>query len=316
MSKISVIIPTFNRKHLIDSTINNLLNQSIQPYEIIVVDDHSTDGTIEYLEATFGNTISVIVNTGKGPGSARNTGFKHSSGEFIQFFDSDDLMTKNKLEIQYNLLKNNVSRKIVYGPYLPAKFEDGHWIATDVVMQYYPLPNKPLSYLIVQGWCAITQSCLFTRELIEEIGPWREDLMPHEDKEYWYRLGKYAPNPIHENQTCVIYRQHQQQITDLHVNSISRTKDGLNAFYIIEECAKKDRVPKYYLLRLKGLIASYKYFLCKFSSSPELKHSDYLYILFERILSKIGRIKTGTNWQKMYGPLNNSTIIQYFLNNL
>ena len=109
---ISIIIPTYNRRHLIGTTIDNLLQQTHPAHEIIVVDDYSTDGTVEWLNTTYGNKLIVLTNKGKGPGAARNTGFQASTGNYIKFFDSDDVMTHNTLEEQLQALqavKNNLS---------------------------------------------------------------------------------------------------------------------------------------------------------------------------------------------------------------
>jgi glycosyltransferase involved in cell wall biosynthesis len=313
---VSIIIPTYNRKHLIVETIDNILHQTLSEYEIIVVDDTSTDGTIELLKDKYQDQLIILSNKGKGPGAARNTGFKASTGKYIQFFDSDDLLTPNKLEVQVKLLEDNPGKKIVYGPYLPATFENNRWRNTDCIMQYKPLPNKPLHHLVTEGWCAITQSCLFRRDLIEEIGLWREDLMPHEDKEFWYRLGKAEPFPMHENQSCVIYRQHQQQITDLQVKVIDRTKDGIKALNFINAYANRDKIPNCSKILLNGIIANYKIYLIENGVDINLSRIEKTCNLIYRLKMKLGRVRTHTNWQPMHGPFNNQQTIQTIFNTL
>lgn len=103
--KVSVIIPNFNRADLISNTIHNILGQSFRAVEIIVVDDGSTDHSIEVLEG-FGTQITLIRQENSGPGGARNAGFGAASGQFIQFMDSDDLASLNKLEIQVAALES------------------------------------------------------------------------------------------------------------------------------------------------------------------------------------------------------------------
>src|SRR5690554_216154 len=127
---ISIIIPTYNRRHLIGTTIANLLKQTQPAYEIIVVDDHSTDGTIDWLNKTYGDKLKVLKNKGYGPGAARNTGYKGSTGNYIKFFDSDDVMTTNTLKVQLESLKVS-GKNFVTSPYLYGKESNGQWEPTD-----------------------------------------------------------------------------------------------------------------------------------------------------------------------------------------
>ncbi len=305
MNGISVIIPVKNRAGLLKITLENVLHQSLAPLEVIVVDDRSTDGTREMIEDNFGQQVTCIPNIGKGPGAARNTGFNFSRGKYIQFFDSDDVMTSNKLEVQAGLLDLRSIADFVYGPNVQvSKDDNNNWRQLDVIMQYYKLPDRPLTNIVAEGWCLLTQSCIFRRELLEKVGPWREDLMPHEDKEYWYRIGKFSRAAVHENRSCVFYRQHQHQITDLQVKEIVRTLDGIKAFDIILDQMKKDNSSLFARIICSGLRAGYVRYLNQ-NNHLVFKNSvrDILYYNIHRIVQKIGRIKTGSNWQPYHGAL-------------
>lgn len=304
MTSVSVIIPNYNRASLIGETIENILGQSLPPLEVIVVDDGSTDNSIEVLKK-FGNKIKLIKQNNRGPGAARNAGLRVASGAFIQFFDSDDLMTSNKLEVQVRLLESNTEADLVYGPYVMAEKVNGEWKQTEAIIQYFPLPPKPLNAIVTEGWCAITQSCLFRKEVIENAGPWREDLMPHEDKEYWYRLGKMIRRSLHENESCVFYRQHSQQITDLQVRTMTRTLDGIKAFDMILEQSKIDHVPVLSRMMCAGMRAGYVKYLNR-NSHFEIQNTwtDEIYYMLYRVVQKAGRMKTKTNWQPHHGALN------------
>jgi glycosyltransferase involved in cell wall biosynthesis len=101
---VSVIIPTYNRADLVCNAVENVLAQTWSPVEIIVVDDGSTDRTLEAL-ARFGDRIRVVSQDNAGPAAARNRGASLARGEFIAFQDSDDLWEPAKLEIQVRLLQ-------------------------------------------------------------------------------------------------------------------------------------------------------------------------------------------------------------------
>jgi glycosyltransferase involved in cell wall biosynthesis len=101
---VSVVIPTYNRAEIICGTIENVLTQTYPNFEVIVVDDGSTDRTLERL-AQFGDRVRVVSQANAGPAAARNRGARVAEGEFIAFQDSDDLWEATKLESQVRLLQ-------------------------------------------------------------------------------------------------------------------------------------------------------------------------------------------------------------------
>src|SRR4030095_16371543 len=86
----SVVIPVFNRRGLLPRTLQSVWRQSFTDFEIIVVDDGSSDGTIAYLESR-GDRIQLLRQTNHGPGVARNVGAARARGDYLAFLDSDDL---------------------------------------------------------------------------------------------------------------------------------------------------------------------------------------------------------------------------------
>ena len=107
---ISIIIPTYNRAHLIGETLNSILQQTYQNWECIVVDDGSCDGTKEVMKAYCQKDSRIQYHQRPkehlpGGNGARNYGFKLSKGEYIQWFDSDDLMKSDHLEIKWRIIK-------------------------------------------------------------------------------------------------------------------------------------------------------------------------------------------------------------------
>lgn len=266
------------------------------------MDDASTDD-IDGVINEFRHQVIFAKNAGKGPGAARNTGLRIATGDAIQFFDSDDLMTTNKLEEQAKLLKDK-NADFVYGPWVKAINENDIWKQSDVIMQYYPLPDGAFSDLVLQGWCNITQTALFKKKFIDKVGFWREDLMTHEDFEYWFRIGKLARTYYHENKTCVIYRQHQNQITDLAVPNKDRWMDGIKAMqFIKDEINYKPTLNSLWLFKGRNALSKAQY-IKNFGNVGELKigNIEKIYLLYYKIASKVNRIK-GTSWQKIHGVL-------------
>ena len=102
---VSVIIPTYNRKQTLKRAIQSVYIQSLPPFEIIVVDDGSKDGTKEWVKKKYPN-IKYIYQKNSGVSSARNKGIKTAQGKYISFLDSDDTWHKDKLKICLRSLDN------------------------------------------------------------------------------------------------------------------------------------------------------------------------------------------------------------------
>lgn len=90
--KISIVIPLYNKENAIQSTLKSILNNQWQDFEIIIVDDGSTDNSIEKVREIEDSRIRLITQSNKGPSAARNTGAKAAFGEWILFFDADDIL--------------------------------------------------------------------------------------------------------------------------------------------------------------------------------------------------------------------------------
>lgn len=103
---VSVIIPTYNRASTIKDSIQSVLNQTVQPLEIIIIDDHSLDNTEEIVKSFNSSKVIYILNRRtKGANGARNTGINLAKGKYIAFQDSDDIWHHNKLEMQLSFME-------------------------------------------------------------------------------------------------------------------------------------------------------------------------------------------------------------------
>lgn len=116
---VSVVIATYNRANYLRETIDSVLSQRFQDFELIVVDDGSTDETREIV-APFGPRVRFIYQENRGPSAARNLGVRHARAEWISFQDSDDLCAPNHLELLYGYARGYAERGMVFanGAYL------------------------------------------------------------------------------------------------------------------------------------------------------------------------------------------------------
>jgi cellulose synthase/poly-beta-1,6-N-acetylglucosamine synthase-like glycosyltransferase len=118
MAQFSVIIPTHNRLTLLRHTLESVLTQQFLDYEVIVVDDGSTDGTVEYL-CSLGDRIQVIAQTNRGAGSARNAGAAEAKGTYLAFLDSDDLWFPWTLKVYSEISERYHSPAFIAGKTSP-----------------------------------------------------------------------------------------------------------------------------------------------------------------------------------------------------
>jgi len=130
-NKVSVILPLYNAESTIVKALESVLNQTYKNWELIIIDDGSTDKSVIYvqdfiqrLNAKIQKKITIRSQKNSGPSSARNHGIQQSNGEYIAFLDSDDSWIAEKLEIQIDYFKKNPTAGIVGGGFNQKIFED------------------------------------------------------------------------------------------------------------------------------------------------------------------------------------------------
>ncbi|MCC8358456.1 glycosyltransferase family 2 protein [Salinimicrobium sediminilitoris] len=322
LNSISVIIPNRNRKEIAANTIDNVLNQKINNLEVIVIDDHSEDGTFQFLEERFGNSIVLIKNKGRGPGAARNTGLKIAKGAYIKFFDSDDLMTCNTLEHQRNILDES-GKGYIYSPYFHAfqNEKDNKWnVPNNVILSYFnTLKGHGLQDRMCNGLFICIPSMLFKREFLEKVGPWKEDVVAYEDWEYLWRISCLENYPAHTNDCAFLYRLHAAQTTSRNFSNKERDLQKLQTFSKIykEHFENNQHLSRFqkslFLTQMSRTWLIYKHDKA-FEEFNFLKRDNLRVLAFlMRIKNKFGRLTTRNMWQPMHGTINSGKIVTNFL---
>ena len=182
MMNISVVIPTYNRKELLKRSIDSVINQTIKPSEIIIVDDGSNDGTEAMVKKKY-DSLKLIKQKNKGASAARNSGIKASSGEWICFLDSDDEWKNDKLEKQIIAMKSNPSYKFFHSNEI--------WIKNGKRINQKKKHKKYGGDIFKKclDMCRISpSSVLIDKSIFEEIGFFNENLVVCEDYELWLRI--------------------------------------------------------------------------------------------------------------------------------
>ena len=164
IGNISVVIPTYNRRQTIGRSIDSILNQTLFPSEIIVVDDGSTDGTSDYIQSNF-PSIRLLQQPNKGVSSARNMGIRSSNSDWVALLDSDDEWFPKKLEKQVMTLSQNLDIKFCHTEEI--------WIRNGVRVNQMKKHQKYGGHIFNKclDMCRISpSSVLFHQSILDDVG--------------------------------------------------------------------------------------------------------------------------------------------------
>jgi glycosyltransferase involved in cell wall biosynthesis len=182
MSLVSIIIPCYNSEKWVGDAIQSALSQTHKEIEVIVVDDGSTDMSLEVIRS-FGERIRYCTGMNRGACSARNTGVAMAKGEFIQFLDSDDLLHPNKISRSLEALRDR-QETLVYSLHEVRSLDPDCIAATQ--WNRRDDCNDALIFML-QGDLP-TPAPLHRRMAIERIGGFREDLPCAQDRDFHIRM--------------------------------------------------------------------------------------------------------------------------------
>lgn len=207
MIRVSVIIPTFNRKDYLREAIESVINQSFQSFEIIVVDDGSNDGTREMINNEFGSSIKYYWQENQGESVARNKGMQESQGEYIALLDSDDRWLNNKLEVQVNYLDDDPSSGMVFCQAWVIG-DTGERIDSDPWGSNINHGRINVESLVFNNGISGPSSTLIRRIVFDSIGEFDPNIHYGEDWDLWLRIAEnYKIGFI--NRPLVEVRRHQ-----------------------------------------------------------------------------------------------------------
>ena len=204
---VSVVIPTYNRATRLTETLRSVLNQTYQDFEIIVIDDCSTDDTAKIVQS-FPTLKYIFMNRNYGVSRARNEGLSQAKGRYVCFLDSDDLWDKNKLKTQVHWMERNSDCQICY--------TDEIWIRKGVRVNPMVKHQKYSGdiYRHCLPLCIVSPSSVMLRSrLLNEIGNFDESLPVCEDYDLWLRIAmKYRFHCI-EQPLVIKFGGHEDQLS-------------------------------------------------------------------------------------------------------
>ncbi|MBD2071195.1 glycosyltransferase [Leptolyngbya sp. FACHB-671] len=205
--RVSVIIPAYNCAEYIAETIESVLNQTYSDYEIIVVDDGSTDATREVAKA-YGDRLQYVYQQNQGAAAARNRGMRLARGELIAFLDGDDLFSPDKLAVQVAYFDANPSVGMVKTGWQIID-QQGKFVST--VEPWHYAPKLDLATLVLYK-VSRPSALMVHRDWCERTNGFNTDFAIGEDLDWMLRLALMGCEIVWVRQTHACYRQHSDSL--------------------------------------------------------------------------------------------------------
>ena len=214
-NKVSIVVPVYNAKDCISDTIMSVLKQSYTDFELLLVDDASTDGSRKIMENFLSDRVRILGNTEeKGAAGARNTGIKSATGRFVAFLDADDLWDPEKLSKQIDFIK----KKDAAFSFTGYEFadEEGHGLGKTVRVP------ETISYRE-----ALKNTTIFTSTVMFDMNRLRKEdiLMPYvkrEDTATWWKVLKKTDVAYGLDESLTLYRRMGNSLSSNKIEAVRR----------------------------------------------------------------------------------------------
>ena len=187
LPKVSVIVPAYNVSHYLETTLLSLERQSYDRFEVLIVDDGSTDDTakIATVFCQRDSRFRLLQKPNGGLSSARNYGINHAVGKYIALLDGDDVYHPDKLNTHVEVLENSEEIGVAYSASRAIR-NDGK--ETWMILNGKPVQSDPLIALLCKNFIGHGSNAVFRRCLIDTVGGFDETLSSCEDVDFWLRI--------------------------------------------------------------------------------------------------------------------------------
>jgi glycosyltransferase involved in cell wall biosynthesis len=224
---VSILIPAYNAEEWIADTIQSAVTQTWDRKEIIVVDDGSTDRTVEVARRFASKEVAVVSKKNQGAAATRNHALRLSQGDYIQWLDADDLLALDKIERQLSALRESDSRRILLSSawaFFNYRTKRARFVSTSL---WHDL--SPVEWLVRkmgQNLHMQTATWLTSRKLTEAAGPWDTRLLSDDDGEYFCRVLLASEGTRFAPEARVFYRITQSSRLS-RIGASDRKKDAM-----------------------------------------------------------------------------------------
>ena len=217
MKKVSIIIPMHNSSGHIDQCIDSVLNQTYKNIEVIVVDDKSSDNSIELVEQKKDSRIKLIkLSENLGAAKARNTGIDAATGEYICFLDSDDYWKLDKLEKQVNFIEKN-NYTFIYGGYV--------FLKKDKTTHVAHVPESINYKQALKNTTIFTSTVMFNMTHLKKEDIYMPNVKRGQDTATWWQILKKGITAYGIDEVLAFYRVGEKSLSSNKFKALKRTWD-------------------------------------------------------------------------------------------
>ncbi|MDW5288838.1 glycosyltransferase family A protein [Formosa sp. PL04] len=308
MIKISVIISVYNKEAHIENTLQSVFNQSYKNFEIIAINDGSTDKSLDILHQIKDTRLRVFSQQNLGASAARNRGIKEASTQYIALLDGDDIWLPNYLKDMVTLIKNHPQEHVfacaIANTYnnriIPVtyNFKDNDLIK---VRDYFK--NSTHSYTLLTS-----SSIIFKKDIIDTTGWYDTSIKSGQDTDMWIRIGMHY-NVVFLNSVLVHYKYINDSLSNTSFNPNTKPKYDK---YKIEESKNSDlkafvdrnRYSLAILSRLNGNRTAYTFYKTAIDLKNIRTHQRILLYCPSWLLKTLLKLKSLKGKKVYYIPLN------------
>lgn len=204
--KVSIIVAAYNAERFLDECIKSVLNQTYKNWELIIVNDGSTDSTKEIAESYLSEKVKVINQSNQGAITARNVGFYHAEGEFLVILDADDIIYNTKLEKQVDYIRSFESFENVSLVFGRSHICDENLQITREAAVHMPDENYSYRDKIFETNLFPIHAAMFRKDNLKKLHSLDDITIP--DWELWLEVIEYGNFKFHNDFVCA-YRHHE-----------------------------------------------------------------------------------------------------------
>ena len=247
MVEISVIIPVYNAEKYLLLTLRSIFNQTFKDFEVICVNDGSTDGSLNLLKEIKDDRLKIINQENQGVSAARNVGVRNAKGKWVSFFDADDLMMPTFLEKMLTIAKENSTPIVCCDYRVVAEDYDEKLVILPCKSDVKIYNNPLLTYLKKRiNPHIVVWNKLYSREVVEKT-PFIEKLKVTEDRTFIYQILSKVDKISYIKENLVLYRESRNSLTRkfdfkmvyMHIESYQILKNFFNENILLHRMFRK-----------------------------------------------------------------------------
>lgn len=302
MTKISVILPVFNEEKYIKDAVSSVLNQSFDDFELIVVNDGSTDSTLDIIESVDDNRIRLISQTNMGPGASRNAALKIASGDYVMFIDGDDIYCPDALKTAYGEITSKNTDISIFQiiKYDGEKYSQNSWFNLDNFPEEFESrvfsPHECRDFLFDISVSACQK--IFKRSFLDKINARFPEGIYFEDMPFFFYTFLKSQRVSIIKKHLYVRRKHEGSITESvdskFLDTVPAgqilmdifTENGWYDMYLFDLVAFKINGPRYALMGIEEKYRESLYLLIK-KDYESIKSSRY----YDDYLENLGPVK-------------------------